>query len=457
MREQDLPRRLPGGDGGDAHPRDDQQVEGRAADDGRGAQLPGEELEVADLDHGEEDLGSRGAQGHEGEVRDGLVPDLHVDPAARVRAVPYPDVPLRARDHLDGAHELVADDADAQEHPHEPEEVEAGAEGPRPRPLELAEQWQEHCALAAGAAHEGLGLPRGQLRAGRHVEVLPEDRDADEEDGPGREHGDRGHGRLLALVGQVAALLRLGGLRLDAPGLEAAVGGRGLAEAVGGPVAVPVALLALLCHAAGAGVRSRDRERPLLLRDLGGVEPAEELVVHERPRLVICEAVHNLVRRHLPPEEAEHLLDVLAADGYVLLRGVVPEGCPNALLCEPPQGRVAQRVGARGESGLAEVVAGAALVPAPAAAPADRVGGWHGDLSGQLRLLRRHPRGVARGPGPLCPRRAVICSELRRLPRWRKGRPQHGRRRNCHRRGHRKCQDRHLCGDNSTLRARALP
>ena len=131
------PPRLALGDADDADSRDDQQVEGGRADDGAGAELAGLEGVLDDLDAGEEDLGRRGAERHEGEVGDGAVPDGHLDDLGLV-LLGGGDVDLLGLggDLLDGAHEHVGDDLDAEEGVEEADEVERRPRFPRPRPLE---------------------------------------------------------------------------------------------------------------------------------------------------------------------------------------------------------------------------------------------------------------------------------------------------------------------------------
>ena len=73
------PPRLARRDADDADGGDDEQVEGGRADDGAGAELAGLELVLDDLDAGEQDLGRRGPERHQGEVGDGAVPDRNLD------------------------------------------------------------------------------------------------------------------------------------------------------------------------------------------------------------------------------------------------------------------------------------------------------------------------------------------------------------------------------------------
>ena len=58
---------------------DHEQVEGGGSDDGSGSQVSGLEALGPDLNDGQEDLGSRGSQSHEGQVGHGLVPNLDDD------------------------------------------------------------------------------------------------------------------------------------------------------------------------------------------------------------------------------------------------------------------------------------------------------------------------------------------------------------------------------------------
>ena len=131
------PPRLALGDADDADGRDDQQVEGGRADDGAGTELAGLEPVLDDLDTGEEDLGRRGAERHEGEVGDRAVPDGHLDDLGLV-LLGRGDVDLLGLggDLLDGAHEEVGDELDAEEGVEEAYEVERRPRLPRPRSLE---------------------------------------------------------------------------------------------------------------------------------------------------------------------------------------------------------------------------------------------------------------------------------------------------------------------------------
>ena len=111
-------------DAADAHGGDDEQVERRRADDGRRAELAGDEVAEQDLVHREQDLGRRRAERHEREVRDGRVPDLDRHLARRAVRVLGVDDLLGRRDDLDRRHEHVGDNADREERPDQPDEVD---------------------------------------------------------------------------------------------------------------------------------------------------------------------------------------------------------------------------------------------------------------------------------------------------------------------------------------------
>ena len=127
------PARFAGRNGDDADGRDGQQVEGGAADDGAGAQFAGLKVVEDDFDDGEKDFRRARAQGHQGQVGHGAVPHGHFDDLG--------DVVLRGRDVdlfrlggdlLDGAHENVRHDRDAQKGVEQGEEVQERPEAPRP-------------------------------------------------------------------------------------------------------------------------------------------------------------------------------------------------------------------------------------------------------------------------------------------------------------------------------------
>ncbi len=85
-----------------------------------------------DLDDGQHDLGSRGAERHQGEIGDGLVPDLDDDDAGLAGlGVLDGDLLLLGGDHLDGLHELVGDNGHADEkveHEHRVQQTAAKSE-----------------------------------------------------------------------------------------------------------------------------------------------------------------------------------------------------------------------------------------------------------------------------------------------------------------------------------------
>ena len=85
---------------------DHEQVEGRGSDDGSGSEVAGLESLGPDLDDGQEDLGSRGSQSHEGQVGHGLVPNLDDDDLGLAGlGVLDGDLLLLGSDHLNRLHE----------------------------------------------------------------------------------------------------------------------------------------------------------------------------------------------------------------------------------------------------------------------------------------------------------------------------------------------------------------
>mmetsp|Transcript_6447 Transcript_6447/g.19897 ORF Transcript_6447/g.19897 Transcript_6447/m.19897 type:complete len:276 (-) Transcript_6447:379-1206(-) len=158
----DLGRR----DGGDADRADHQEVEGRAADDGRGPEGARVEVVGEELRGRDEDLRRGAPQGHEREVGDCRVPDPLVELPLRAAVDLDPHDDLGARDLLYAGHELVADDAHAHEGPDEGGEVDARAQVPRPGLLVLPEEGRYVRAFAAGVAG-----PQRPLDALRLLEV----------------------------------------------------------------------------------------------------------------------------------------------------------------------------------------------------------------------------------------------------------------------------------------------
>mmetsp|Transcript_89173 Transcript_89173/g.273084 ORF Transcript_89173/g.273084 Transcript_89173/m.273084 type:complete len:281 (+) Transcript_89173:1821-2663(+) len=153
------------GDAAHADGRDDVEVEGRAAYDRRGPQVPGHHhrRQKGQLDDAQEDLGGAGPQRHKRQVRDGVVPNLYCDDSPVGLIV---HALLLGCDPLDGAHEDVADNGDSHEQPQEPRQVQQGPERIRPLLLAVAPQrWQEE-ALAPGLADGGLASGAGVC--GRH-------------------------------------------------------------------------------------------------------------------------------------------------------------------------------------------------------------------------------------------------------------------------------------------------
>jgi len=104
-------------DGDDAHGGDDHQVEGGRAHDRRRAERASVKVVAKDLNDREQDLRRRRAERHQREVGDGGVPHAHGDVACH--AVGQRDLLrlLLRRDLLDGLHEEVGADRDADEGP----------------------------------------------------------------------------------------------------------------------------------------------------------------------------------------------------------------------------------------------------------------------------------------------------------------------------------------------------
>lgn len=63
----------------DTHGADDEEIEGRRADDGARAELSCLEVASNDLNDGQKDLRSRGTQGHQGKVGHGVAPNSHLN------------------------------------------------------------------------------------------------------------------------------------------------------------------------------------------------------------------------------------------------------------------------------------------------------------------------------------------------------------------------------------------
>ncbi len=123
----DLPH-LVVGDDVHAEADDHEQVEGGGSDNGAGSKIAGPEALGPDLNHGQHDLGSGRTQGHEGQVGDGLVPDLDNDDLGLAGlGVLDGDLLLLGGDHLDGLHEPVGHDGDADEEVHHEQNVEETA------------------------------------------------------------------------------------------------------------------------------------------------------------------------------------------------------------------------------------------------------------------------------------------------------------------------------------------
>mmetsp|Transcript_89039 Transcript_89039/g.252349 ORF Transcript_89039/g.252349 Transcript_89039/m.252349 type:complete len:330 (-) Transcript_89039:73-1062(-) len=129
----------------DADRGDAEQVEGRAAHDRGGAQVPAEEAVSEELDDAQEDLRRARAQSHEREVGHRGVPDQHRNHSVRLRV----DLLLLLRgDALDGPHEHVGDDRNSHKTPEEAYQVEEPAQAPGPFLLIVAEERQKESATS---------------------------------------------------------------------------------------------------------------------------------------------------------------------------------------------------------------------------------------------------------------------------------------------------------------------
>ena len=164
-----LPRR----DGHDAHRCDGEKIErGRADDRGR-PQFPGLLVEAQyRLDEREHDLWRARAQGHQREVGDGGVPEFDGElddlPGCDILA---PDDLLFLGDDVDGRHEDVAYDGDAEKGVDEHEEVYEGLELVREQ-VEAGEEDPAVHALAVAVVHDiTLGVIRRVARR-RRVEAI---------------------------------------------------------------------------------------------------------------------------------------------------------------------------------------------------------------------------------------------------------------------------------------------
>mmetsp|Transcript_72695 Transcript_72695/g.157112 ORF Transcript_72695/g.157112 Transcript_72695/m.157112 type:complete len:831 (-) Transcript_72695:130-2622(-) len=109
----------------DADRGDDQEVEGGAPHNRGSAQRSELEPAEADLDHVQQNLGRRGSEGHQRQVRNRVVPDFDGPDRFAVLAL---DRPLLRCDLLDGGHEDIGNDGDAHKAPEEERKVQ---EGPR--------------------------------------------------------------------------------------------------------------------------------------------------------------------------------------------------------------------------------------------------------------------------------------------------------------------------------------
>ncbi len=114
----------------DAHARDDQQVEGRRADDGARTQLSGHELVPNYLNTGQEDLGGTGAESHESQIGYCIIPHFHLH--LHVPFVSFTaghlDFPRFAGDFFNSTHEHISNDSYSKEAPEKAEQVQGGPE-----------------------------------------------------------------------------------------------------------------------------------------------------------------------------------------------------------------------------------------------------------------------------------------------------------------------------------------
>lgn len=167
---------------------DDEQVEGRRAHDGAGPQRPRVETVADDLHDGEQDLGRRGAERHEGEVGHRVVPDAHLNHLGLVLAQPRHHAahravaavrlgPLLGHEHLarlagdalDGRHEDVGDDGHTQEQVEQGEEVKRAAHLDSPSGLVQEGQQQATGTLVAGRRRRRRRRRRSRRRRERRV------------------------------------------------------------------------------------------------------------------------------------------------------------------------------------------------------------------------------------------------------------------------------------------------
>ena len=91
-------------------------IEGSRADDGSRSEISGLEVLGKDFDDRKQNFGSRRTEGHQGQVGDGLVPDLDDDDlVATALRVLDGDFLLLCCDHFNRLHEPVGHDGDADE------------------------------------------------------------------------------------------------------------------------------------------------------------------------------------------------------------------------------------------------------------------------------------------------------------------------------------------------------
>mmetsp|Transcript_335 Transcript_335/g.897 ORF Transcript_335/g.897 Transcript_335/m.897 type:complete len:209 (-) Transcript_335:241-867(-) len=172
----------------DAQGSDQEQIEGCGPNHGTGAEVARVEARTARLDDRQQDLGGRGAEGHEGQICDRGVPDFGLDLGVDRRAgrvhlfVPGPVIHRHLfllhlrRDGLDAVHECIAQHAHAEEHPEEPHQIDKCAEAAVPAVLARDHREDEGSLAVEAARPEGLGpraVARLHLLGLEHLAVHP--------------------------------------------------------------------------------------------------------------------------------------------------------------------------------------------------------------------------------------------------------------------------------------------
>ncbi len=107
---------------------DDEEIECGRSNDGSGSETSGIKFVSDYFDDGKQDLGSRRTQSHQGEVGDRVVPDFDDDDFLLAGRLVYDgDFFFLRGDHLDGLHEPVWDDRNADEQVEQDQEVQNAA------------------------------------------------------------------------------------------------------------------------------------------------------------------------------------------------------------------------------------------------------------------------------------------------------------------------------------------